>query len=138
MSYPEIFSLVLPFICIILFLEYRQYTFRKRLSKKSVIKSNIEYPNNHHLPGVGYFHASSARWHACAWNEYQEGRGYYWDGEWHTTPDQRQCSSAVPSNDEVARLNKAWREARISNRSLIEDDIERGGFGTSPYRAHGG
>ena len=49
----------------------------------------IEYPNNHHVMGVGYYHAASQRWFPYPWNEYREGQGYYWNETWNATPDQR-------------------------------------------------
>lgn len=102
----------------------------KEASGKLVVNEGTAYPNNHQVMGVGFYHASSRRWFVLPWNEFQEGRGYYWDGEWHAEPDQRRVAPTVPDAEEVARVNKEWRREEISH-------IERFGFGSSERRSQG-
>src|SRR6267154_2747389 len=68
----------------------------RRLASMSAVNAGVEYPNNHHVLGVGYYHAASQRWFPQPWNEYREGRGYYWNGNWNSTPDQRMVLKSTP------------------------------------------
>ena len=84
---------------------------RRKFANKTVVDLGVEYPNNFHVLGVGYYHAAVQRWYLYAWNEYRENRGYYWEGTWHPTPDQRMVLKSIPSTDEINRVNQAWRDA---------------------------
>ncbi len=102
-----------------------------------VVKEGLEYPNNHHVLGVGYYHAASGAWHPFAWNEFREAKGYFWDGKWHPEPDPRQVPPSIPHPSEVDRVNKEWRHADAHNASEFWSDVERGGFGYALGRTKG-
>ena len=96
----------------------------KKVAREEVVHEGREYPNNDRLVGVGFYHAAAGKWFHSPWNEFQEERGYYWDGEWHEFPDQRQVKASIPEPEEVARANREWRKAE-------SDYIEHFGFGIS-------
>src|ERR1044071_6753606 len=84
---------------------------QRKFAIMTIVSAGVEYPNNHHVMGVGYYHAAGLRWYPYPWNEYREDRGYYWDGAWHATPDQRMVPTSAPSTSEVDRVNQEWRNA---------------------------
>jgi len=102
-----------------------------------VAKEGTEFPNNHHVLGVGYYHATCGAWHPFPWNEFREGSGYYWDGKWHPEPDKRTVLSSIPHPGEVARVNKEWRLADAHDAGEFWSDVERGGFGYALSRTKG-
>ena len=110
---------------------------RKKLAAATIVRPGVEYPNNHHVLGVGYYHAAPGRWHVHPWNEFRESMGYYWDGEWHPEPDQRQVTASVPSLDEIHLTNHRWRMAGPDESVLFWRDVERNGFGTAIGRRQG-
>jgi hypothetical protein len=95
------------------------------------------YPNNHHVLGVGYYHAAGGSWHVHPWNEFREGMGYFWDGEWHAEPDIRQVAASVPKPGEIDRVNSVWRAAGPGRAEKFWSDVDRFGFGTAIGRRHG-
>jgi len=109
----------------------------RRLASMSAVNPGVEYPNNHHVLGVGYYHAASQRWFPQPWNEYREGRGYYWNGMWNTTPDQRMVLKSTPSVAEVERVNAEWRKADPERARRFWDSVEHEGFGTAIRRSEG-
>lgn len=109
----------------------------RRLRTRTIVEPLKKYPNNHHVMGVGYYHAAHQRWHATPWNEFREGQGYYWDGEWHETPDDRQIPESTPGAAELHRVNEAWRRAGPQRVSEFWKDVERFGFGTAIGRRTG-
>ena len=110
---------------------------RRRVAAMRVVNPGVEYPNNHHVMGVGYYHAASERWFPYPWNEYREGRGYYWNGVWNAMADQRMVSKSTPSASEVERVNQEWRKADPDCARRFWETVEREGFGTAIRRSEG-
>jgi hypothetical protein len=110
---------------------------QRKFAKMSAVVPGVEYPNNHHVMGVGYYHAASEMWFPYPWNEYREGCGYYWSGRWNTTPDQRVILKSTPSTRELDRVNQKWREADPDRTRQFWDTVEREGFGTAIRRSEG-
>jgi hypothetical protein len=108
-----------------------------KFDKMSVVKPGVEYPNNHHVLGVGYYHAASQRWFPQPWNEYREGRGYYWNGTWNPAPDQRMVLKSTPPVSEVERVNQEWRKAGPDRTREFWETVEHEGFGTAIRRSEG-
>ncbi len=96
-----------------------------------------EYPNNHYVADVGYYHATAGVWHQKPWNEYREGLGYYWDGIYHAEPDQRQVAFSTPKPGEVERVNEIWFSANPANLQRYREEAQRSGFGSSSERTSG-
>ena len=101
------------------------------------VNKDHEYPNNHRVIEAGYYHATSGGWYERPWNEYREGHGYFWDGAWHTEPDQRQVSSSTPHPSEVERVNALWFAADPERLRKFNEEAERSGFGDSTGRTSG-
>jgi len=110
---------------------------RRKFSTLTVVNPGAEYPNNHHVMGVGYYHAVSQKWFLHPWNEYREERGYYWNGAWNTTPDQRMILKSTPSDSEVQRVNEEWRKADPDRAKQFWETVEHQGFGTAIRRSEG-
>jgi hypothetical protein len=110
---------------------------RRKLARLSVVKSGVDYPNNHHVLGVGYFHAASGLWYPYPWNEYRENRGYYWNGIWNRDPDQRMVLKSMPTASEVERVNQEWRKADPDRVRQFWAAVEYEGFGTAIRRSEG-
>ena len=104
--------------------------------ERRIVEPVIPYPNNHHVMGVGYYHATHQCWHRYPWNEFREDRGYFWDGQWHNVPDERQVSTSVPHLAEIERVNRVWREEGRRAADFWED-VDRFGFGTAIGRRTG-
>ncbi len=102
-----------------------------------IVRPEIEYPNNHHVFGVGYYHAASKRWFMYPWNEFREGRGYFWDGAWQKSPDQRLVQKSGPDDAEIDRVNSLWRKADPDLTEKFWKEVERDGFGTAIRRSEG-
>lgn len=114
-----------------------EITRRKRIASSTAVEAGREYPNNYHVLGVGYYHAASKLWFPFAWNEYREGRGYYWDGNWSAIPDLRLVLKSTPSTEEVERVNQAWRKADPDRSQQFWNAVERDGFGIAIRRSEG-
>ena len=110
---------------------------QRKLATMTVVSPGVEYPNNLHVMGVGYYHAAALRWYSHPWNEYRENRGYYWDGAWHATPDQRMVLKSTPSASEVDRVNQEWRKADPDRSRQFWSTVEQQGFGTAIRRSEG-
>lgn len=134
--------MIMSFIFIIILVAiaagaWKQWRDSLRREATLVVKEGVEYPNNHHVLGVGYYHATCRLWHHFPWNEFREGSGYFWDGAWHPEPDTRNVLSSVPHAAEVARVNKEWRLADAHNAGNFWKDVEQGGFGYALGRTKG-
>ena len=129
-----ILILVCVFVCAVSFTNLAR---RRKLAAMSVVSPGVEYPNNHHVLGVGYYHAASEKWFTHPWNEYRESRGYYWDGFWNTDPDQRMVLKSTPPASEVARVNQAWRDNDPDSAQRFWDTVDHEGFGTAIRRSEG-
>jgi hypothetical protein len=110
---------------------------RHKFDKLSAVNPDVEYPNNQHVMGVGYYHAAAQTWYPQPWNEYREGRGYYWNGTWNPTPDQRMVPKSMPPASEVDRVNREWRRADPDSTRKFWDTVEHEGFGTAIRRSEG-
>ena len=108
-----------------------------RLHALRAVNAKTDYANNHLVSAVGYYHAASKVWHERPWNEYREGLGYYWNGEWHLEPDQRQVASSAPIPGEIDRVNGLWFAANPGKKFLYDEEVERSGFGGSNGRTSG-
>jgi hypothetical protein len=130
---------VIPGIIIlfVLFVVFSSVSRRRKFAALSVVKPGVEYPNNHHVLGVGYYHAASQTWFPHPWNEYREDRGYYWNGTWNTTPDQRMVLKSPPHLSEVERVNQEWRKADPDRTRKFWETVEHEGFGTAIRRSEG-
>lgn len=133
MSIFVICSIVLV-ISMALWHEWRE---RARRAGMVAVKEGIEYPNNHHVFGVGFYHAASGVWCRRPWNEYREDKGYFWDGKWHPQPDVRTIGASMPKAEEVARVNAEWRRIDILDPGQFWKDVEFGGFGYALRRTRG-
>ena len=110
---------------------------RRKFARMSAVNPGVEYPNNHHVMGVGYYHAASETWFPYPWNEYREGRGYYWNGSWNTTPNRRMVLKSTPPVSEVQRVNQEWRMADPDRTRQFWETVEHEGFGTAIRRSEG-
>jgi|ERR1051325_1734145 hypothetical protein len=132
---PIIFIL---FVCAVVCAAIFQNVVRSRkFAAMTVVNPSVEYPNNHHVLGVGYYHAASQRWFPYPWNEYREGRGYYWNEMWNATPDQRMVLKSTPPVSEVERVNQEWRKADPDRAQQFWKTVEHEGFGTAIRRSEG-
>ncbi len=127
-------GIIIAFVCFILL---SKVFHQRKFARMSVVNPGVEYPNNHHVMGVGYYHAASQRWFPHPWNEYREARGYYWDGSWNTTPDQRMVLKSTPPASEVERVNQEWRKADPDRARRFWETVEHEGFGTAIRRSEG-
>ncbi|HXI69706.1 MAG TPA: hypothetical protein VNN22_05040 [Verrucomicrobiae bacterium] len=127
-------AIIIVGISIAVFSDFQR---RRKLASMTVVKPGTEYPNNHHVLGVGYYHAASQLWFSHPWNEYREDRGYYWGGTWNPTPDQRMVSKSIPLTSEVERVNQAWRKADPDRVRRFWVAVEQEGFGTAIRRSEG-
>jgi hypothetical protein len=124
-------------IVVVALLVLNQVFRQHKYDKVSVVSFGVEYPNNFHVMGVGYYHAASQKWFPQPWNEYREGRGYYWEGMWHPSPDQRMTQKSTPPQSEVDRVNWEWRKADPDRSRQFWETVEREGFGTAIRRSEG-
>jgi hypothetical protein len=115
----------------------KEFGRRQKIASSKIVGSGVAYPNNFHVLGVGYYHASSKMWFPSAWNEFREERGYYWDGKWNDSPDLRMVPKSLPPTEEVDRVNEAWRKADPDQSKRFWDTVERDGFGTAIRRSEG-
>src|SRR5215831_13826335 len=129
-----ILAIVIVGICLPLLSEVFR---RRKFSAMSAVNPAVEYPNNHHVLGVGYYHAASQKWFPHPWNEYQEDRGYYWEGAWNKIPDHRIVQKSMPTGFEVERVNNEWRKADPDRMSRFWNHVELEGFGTAVRRSEG-
>lgn len=128
------FAIIIAVIAINVFNEFHR---RRKLASMRAVDPHVKYPNNHHVLGVGYYHAASQRWYPHPWNEYREDRGYYWNGAWNRTPDQRMVAESTPAVSEVDRVNAEWRRADPARALRFWAAVEREGFGTAIRRSEG-
>jgi hypothetical protein len=76
------------------------------------------YPNNHQIPGAGFYHAPFRAFFPRRYNEYDAARKmYYYGGTWNAAPH----TSIVNVSAPTAQAVQAAQAAR--------SDITRGGFG---------
>src|SRR5690242_6595523 len=114
---------------------FMDFSRRRKYVHMSAVNPGVEYPNNHHVFGVGYYHAASQKCFPQPGNEYREARGYYWNGMWNPTPDQRMVPKSMPTAEEVVRVNAEWRRADPDRTRRFWDVVEHEGFGTAVRRS---
>ncbi len=86
----------------------------------SEISSSAVFTNNHHVPGVGYYHAPFRAWFSLPYNYYEpRSSQYYYGGQWGATPHESVVNLSSP-NLEAIRQVAAQRT-----------DVRRGGFGST-------
>ena len=84
------------------------------------VSADNVYTNNHHLPGVGYYHAPFRAWYPQPYNHFNpQTQRYFYGGQWAATPHQSITNLSEPT-PEVARQAQAQRT-----------DIQRSGFGST-------
>jgi len=133
--FPIIF--VIAFVAIVGAVIISNIVRQRKLATMTIVSQGVEYANNHHVMGVGYYHAASQKWFPTPWNEYREDRGYFWDGSWHPTPDQRTVLKSVPASSEIDRVNQEWRKADPNLSRQFWNTVEQQGFGTAIRRSEG-
>ena len=94
-------------------------------SPAAVASANV-YTNDHHVAGLGYYHAPFRAWYPEPYNRFdpQTGR-YYAGGEWRTAPYASITNLSSP-NSEAVMAAQALQPARTGSTF-----IRRGGFGSS-------
>lgn len=103
--------------------------FRSGADTRVIVLPDVRYPDNHHVPGVGYYHAAYGRWYPLPWNEFRDGKGFYYGGEWHGEPAPATTEMTLPDAEQVHEVNLCWRRACPEKMAGIWDDVERNGFG---------
>ena len=94
------------------------------------------YANNHHVPGVGYFHAPVRSWFPRPSNDFEPGRGEFAGGGWNAAPNASSIERSNPDPAAVSRVNSQWRSANpgevASRKASIASSrsTSRGGFGS--------
>ena len=106
-----------------------RYGFGSAADTRVIVLPDVRYPDNHHVPGVGYYHAAFGRWYPLPWNEFREGKGFYYGGEWHADPAPATPEMTVPDAEHIHEVNLRWRQACPEKMGGIWDDVERNGFG---------
>lgn len=90
------------------------------------VSDQMTYTNNHHVPGVGYYHAPYHAWYPFPYNFYSPERGYYHGDRWTREPNQTGVTASRPS-PQAAQTARAEQMAR--------SQVSRGGFGRSLFRS---
>jgi hypothetical protein len=87
------------------------------------VTSASVYTNNHHLPGVGYYHAPYRAWYPFPYNQYDpRTERYYHGGQWAAAPHQSVTNLSAPPPEVAARAEST------------RTDVYRGGFGSTGRR----
>jgi hypothetical protein len=102
-----------------------------------IVQADTFYQNNHHVEGVGYYHAGGHRWFEHPWNEFREGLGYYWYGTWHTEPAPQGCVSSKPEPKEASRVNSMWCAQNPERQKRYVKAVRLFGFGLAEGRREG-
>jgi hypothetical protein len=101
------------------------------------VSNGRSYTNNHHIPGVGYFHAPFGAWFPHRYNDHDPSRGYYHGGQWNNSPNTSGVTNSVPNYSAVTDANRSWRTANPSAFAAQKSSMaasrssSRGGFGSS-------
>jgi hypothetical protein len=89
------------------------------------VESTGVFTNNHHVPGVGYYHAPYRAWYSLPYNHFDARRArYFHGGQWRDTPHESMINISSPNADAVRQV------------AAQRTDIRRSGFGSSS-RSHG-
>ena len=85
--------------------------------------SEAVYTNNHHIAGVGYYHAPYRGWYTLPYNSFDANtRQYFHGGLWTPTPHESVTNISPPTPDQARRLAPAQAAVR------------RGGWGSTGHR----
>ncbi|MBI3879917.1 MAG: hypothetical protein HY301_07610 [Verrucomicrobia bacterium] len=94
-------------------------TFASCSPPPSISTENV-YPNNHHVPGVGYYHAPFRAWYPLPYNQFDAAQQrYYHGGQWDAAPHESITNLSSPTPEAVARAE------------IVRTDVKRSGFGSS-------
>lgn len=78
------------------------------------------YTNDHHIPGVGYYHAPFRAWYNLRYNQFDpQTRRYFQGGQWAAEPHTSITNLSSPT-PEAERQAQAQRT-----------DVRRSGFGST-------
>lgn len=105
-------------------------------SAPEALSTERTYPNNHHVPGAGYYHAPFFGWFPFPWNHHDPARGYFAGGQWRPAPHASEVQQSRPATGAVAAATAAQRAgmSQFSSRSgapAAKPSVLRGGFGSS-------
>jgi hypothetical protein len=95
------------------------------------------YSSNHHIPGVGYYHAPFHAWFPNRYNQHDPSRGYYYDGRWNASQHTSPIVDSTPTSSAVSNANSQWRSANPAEFASRKASMasarssSRGGFGFS-------
>ena len=79
------------------------------------------YTNNHHVPGLGYYHAPFRAWYLLPYNHYDPGTSrYFYGGQWGPAPYESVVNISPPSAEALQRMRAAQGTG-----------IRRSGFGST-------
>jgi hypothetical protein len=89
-------------------------------TQDQAIASARVYPNDYHVPSLGYYHAPYHAWFPLPYNDYDpKTRRYYHGGLWTAEPDRSIVNLSEPSSDALRALDVATQTVR------------RGGWGST-------
>ena len=110
---------------------YSRQSAEEDMAAAAIVEPGREYSNNHYIPGVGFYHALQGAWLPLRHNSYQEGRGYYHGGGWHSLPDSGTIARSLPGRGVIAAVNRQWKSANPAAAAALANNhrISRGGFG---------
>jgi len=95
------------------------------------LSADETYPNNHHVPGVGYYHAPYHAWYPFPFNYHDPARGYYAGGLWQLAPLALALTRSQPSASAVAAAVAAQRAREQQDQSLFGRSSGGSSFGSS-------
>jgi len=87
------------------------------------LSTGTTYTNNHHVRGVGYYHAPFHAWYPYPYNTYDPVRGYYYGGQWNAYPALPGVTASQPTEHAVSQAKAGHQTHMAATR--------RGGFGSS-------
>jgi hypothetical protein len=84
------------------------------------------FTNNHHVSGVGYYHAPFHAWYPLPYNQYDpQTRRYYHGGQWNASPHESVINISSPTPQAVQQVAQ-------------QNSVRRSGFGSSSSRHYWG
>ncbi len=73
------------------------------------------YTNDHHVPGIGYYHAPYHAWYPMPYNSYDLARRkYFHGGQWTEQPHRSIINISAPTGSAVAVAQSARTDTRRS------------------------
>ena len=103
------------------------------------LSDSESYTNNHHVHGVGYYHAPYRSWFPYPYNHYIPGRGYFHGGNWSGDPHASATTASQPTSTAVrqAQSARATSASTSTSSSGHLSGTSRGGFGGSSLSGGG-